>query len=701
MFDLLWIWRVISGIEKGQPVSSITLPKNALEKIQLGQAFAEYDLIRKDPQLFVTTPATLAALNTESGKCFFVGRRGAGKTAITYELQRRIAKNTLTITPHIFDLLRLPLAHEEFRDTRQRPFKSLMHTMERALIDECLRHYLATKQLSSQNLPATISKERNLIEDCEFDQRVLNLTQEIFDAYSKSQEKLWLRQINRSRELSEELDSFEFISSSALLLIDRLDESWDGSETAIISLMALMHAAVRLSSNTKYVRPYIFIRENIYERIRALDNEFSRLETAVVFLDWTEPKLIELVERRLVRPFNTKPKLGGEAWSHFFEEPDVSETKSADRVLGLCQHRPRDVLMLISYAIESAIGNGNQKISTDDLRMAATRYSTSRLKDLGDEFAENYPNISVILESFYGLGNEFTLLGVEDFIAKLLVDEKVKKHCASWFYDFTPPFRFVGLLFDLGFLGLKRRGKTYYKEAGKDANAKLPIESDSHVVIHPTYQPALNLRDILMQKLTPEVALKHEGMLEELPENYRFDTYKEELQSTLEDLQTLPHGSESAAAFENVVGRIIRLCFFRALSNAQARVRNHNGSEIRDWVASNRAQNGFWLMVREKYGATQIVWECKNYVDLSSSDFHQVQYYMSAAFGKFGIIAFRGDEVKESYFRHISSVANKSGGMILLLTQRDLEIFLRQAIKGVVKEGHIQDRFDFHVRQVS
>lgn len=386
-------------------MSVIILPKNALEKIQLGQAFAEYDLIRKDPQLFVTTPATLAALNPESGKCFFVGRRGAGKTAITYELQRRIARNTISITPHIFDLLRLPLAHEEFRDTRQRPFKSLMHTMERALIDECLRHYLLTKQISPQSLPATISKERNLIEDCEFDQRVLNLTQEIFDAYSKSQDKLWLRQINRSRELSEELDSFDSVSSSALLLIDRLDESWDGSETAIISLMALMHAAVRLSSSSRYVRPYIFIRENIYERIRALDNEFSRLETAVVFLDWTEAKLVELVERRLVRPFNTKPKLGGDAWSYFFEKSDSEEAASASSVLDLCQHRPRDVLMLVSYAIESAVGNGNQKITAEDLRIAATRYSTSRLKDLGDEFAENYPNISVVLESFYGLGN--------------------------------------------------------------------------------------------------------------------------------------------------------------------------------------------------------------------------------------------------------------------------------------------------------
>jgi hypothetical protein len=485
-----------------------------------------------------------------------------------------------------------------------------------------------------------------------------------------------------------------------ILLIDRLDESWDGSDSAIISLMALMHAAVRLSAATKLVRPYIFVRENIYDRIRAIDNEFSRLETSVVFLDWSEQKLVELVERRLVRPFNTKPKLGGDAWKCFFEESE--ERSSMESVMTLCQHRPRDVLMLVSYAIESAINSRNEKILNSDLESASKRYSTSRLKDLGDEFAENFPNISILLELFYGLGNEYSVVGIEDFISKLLVDEKVKKYCASWVYDYTTAFRFIGLLFDIGFVGLKRRGKVTYKESGKDANAKLPIDTGTSVVIHPTYQPALNLRPILIQKMTEETALRHEGLLEDLPENYRFDQYKEELQSTLQDLKTLPTGHPGAGQFEDIVGKVIKLCFFRALTNTQPKVRNHDGTEIRDWIASNRASGGFWEVVRNKHGATQIVWECKNYSDLGADDFHQVNYYFSKTFGRFGIIAFRGNEIKDQYYKHIDKIVNKNdSGQILILTQRDLEVFLRQAINGVFKENHIQDRYDHFVRAAS
>lgn len=681
-------------------MSKIVLPKKSLERIQIGQAFAEYDLIRDEPDLFVSTPAALAALDGSINKSFFVGRRGAGKTAITYELLRR-TRDSIAIVPQIFDLLELPLAHEEFRDTRQRPFKSLTHTFERALLDESIRYMLLEKRLSTRALPPTITKERNLIEDCDFDQRVLNLTQEIFDAYAKSQDKLWLRQLNRSKELTEELNQLDKGGPLRItILIDRLDESWDGSESAIICLMALMHATVKLTAATRVVRPYLFIRENIYDRIRALDNEFSRLETSVVFLDWSEPKLVELVERRLVRPFPTKPKLGGEAWSHFFEETEQASSRAA--VMSICQHRPRDVLMLASYSIESAINNGNSTIKLTDVHAASQRYSTSRLKDLGDEFAENYPNISVLLELFYGLGNEFSLIGVEDFIAKLLVNEKIKKHCASWFFDYTTAARFIELLYGIGFFGLKRHNKVAFKEPGKDTNAKLPIDSSTHILVHPTYQPALNLRNILIQKVSEEVALKHEGILEDLPENYRFDQYKEELRKTLEDLKTLPLGAAGAASFEEIVGKVVKLCFFRSLTNTQPRVRNHDGSEIRDWISSNRASGGFWEVIRNKYGSTQVVWECKNYEDLSASDFHQVQYYFSDTFGRFGIIAYRGIEVKDSYYRHLSNVANKNAaGVILPLTQRDLEVFLRQAINGVFKENHIQDRFDHLIRALS
>ncbi|MGX5056763.1 P-loop ATPase, Sll1717 family [Enterobacter asburiae] len=680
-------------------MGNVQLPKDALQRVQLGQSFAEYDIIRKSTELFVSTPATLAALNVDNTSCFFIGRRGAGKTAITIEVERRISKS-ITIVPQIFDLLKLPLQHEEFLDTRQRPFKSLMHSMERALIDEVIKAWNEKLGFDFSKAPESIRKERSLIEDCDFDQRVLNLVEEIFEAYTKENEKLWLRQINRSKKLIQEVNSLELNANhNFILLIDRLDESWDGSDSAIICLMALMHATVRLIASTPYVKPYVFIRENIYDRIRARDNEFARLETSVVFLEWTTEKLTELVERRLVRPFTAKPKLGGEAWGHFF---DGDKDKSIERVMELCQHRPRDVLMLTSYSIDSAISRNNKTITEDDLIYAAKRYSTSRLKDLGDEYAENYPNISLVIEYFFGLGNEFTLVAIEDFIQKLLVNDAISKYCKSWFYDFSTPFRFIELLYGIGFLGIRRKNTIEYKDSGKDSNSKPSFEHSSTFYIHPTYHQALNLRAFLLNDLKEQTTLRNEGVLEDLPDSFKLDEYKLALEDTLNKLKALPTGKESAKDFEDIVGNVIRLCFFRTLTNVQPQVRSHDNTSIRDWVASNRASDGFWEVIRAKYGATQIVWECKNYTELSSDDFHQLGYYLNDTFGHFGIIVFRGDELKSQYFRHISNIANRNkSGLILILNTKDLEVFLRQAIKGTFKESHLQDKYDHMVRQIS
>lgn len=682
-------------------MTKIQLPKDALKRVKIGQAFAEYDLIRNDPQLFVATPATLTSVDPEGTNCFYVGRRGAGKTAITFEVQRKFSR-TIHIVPQIFDLLRLPLQYDEFIDTRQRPFKSLMHSMERALVDEVIKMWHQKGVFSFDRGVDSIKRERGLIEDCDFDLRVLNLVEEIFDAFSKENDKLWLRQIKRSKDIIIEANSIANNGAyDYILLIDRLDESWDGSDSAIICLMALMHAAVRLRASTTFIRPYIFIRENIYDRIRAIDNEFSRLETSSVFLDWTEVKLRELVERRLVSPFNTKPKLGGEAWSCFFE--DNGETNSSlSQVMRLCQHRPRDVLMLTSYAVDNAINHGNLKITETDLDDASVRYSTSRLKDLGDEFAENYPNISLVLEYFYGLGNQFTVNAIENFIQKLLINETIARHCKAWLYDYTTPFRFVELLYGIGFIGIRRNKIIQYKESGKDSNAKPAFDNNSIFEIHPTYQRALNLRPLLISDLKDETVLKSEGILEDLPESFQLDDYKAALENALSRIQTIPKGHAGASDFEEVVGQIIRLCFFRTLTNIQPKERTANGTVIRDWIASNRASGGFWEMVRNKYGATQVVWECKNYDDLSADDFHQIQYYLSDTFGKFGIIVFRGEEIKDAYLKHISNVVNKNrAGLIIILTQKDMEVFLRQAIKGAFKESHIQDRFDYFIRRIS
>jgi hypothetical protein len=328
------------------------------------------------------------------------------------------------------------------------------------------------------------------------------------------------------------------------------------------------------------------------------------------------------------------------------------------------------------------------------------RFSDSRLKDLGDEYAENYPQIQLVLARFYGLGKEFTVSGIEMFIQKLLVDEEVKQACSRWLFNHTSPDRFMHLLYNIGFIGLKDGDDVTYRSLGPRSSSPPPVTSNTHALIHPSYVDALGLQDAVIHTLERTIELRKAGLLVELPGSINLEEYRQRLEQLLEDLKTLPFGDDSAADYERISGEIIKLCFFRALTNVEQRVRDNHGRVIRDWIASNRATGGFWEMVRARYDATQVVWECKNYVDLSSDDFQQVAYYMTAEIGRFAILSFRG-EMKNHYYEHIQRVARLTKGVILLLTDRDLQVFIRQAINGKVKEDHILELYDRTVRQIS
>jgi hypothetical protein len=691
--------RVISDMSA---VKQPQLPKDALTKVILGQSFAEYDLLRKNVDaLYVKTPALEAALNEESAKCFFVGRRGTGKTALTYYLTNK-QKNTLQIVPQIFDLLKLPANKNivDFMDTRQKPFRSLLYCFKRALLGEVAHNWYKTKSLKYSEKYPNLNKERNFFEDFDFDERILKFAEDIFEALNSPSDREWVKQIKRVEHLNNEMnDISESGASKYRLLIDRIDDSWSGTEESVIQLMALMHACVDITANSSFLRTHLFLRENIFERVRSLDNEFARIETAVVPMDWTRIQLLEMIERRLNKPFISKFPLGGPTWDCFFEDGNIS----AQEIFDSCQERPRDVLTYCELALQSARTRKHTKITIQDIKEARKQFSESRLKDLGDEYSENYPHIQIILKLFYGLGNEFTIDGIESFIQKILVNNEVKTFCHKWVYKFTAPELFIDLLYSIGFWGIRdKSGNIHYRSQGpKSSTINTATDRATQVVIHPSYLEALNLQEVVIRKIEDTFELKDSGLVDDLPDESTMESYKARLEQVMDNLKTLPTGTKSAAEFEGVIGEIIRLCFFRSLTNIQEKVRDYEGRVIRDWIVANRAKEGFWEMIRQKYSATQVIWECKNYTDLKAEDFHQASYYMNKESGYFSIIVFRGEEKKKFYWEHIKRISNQNKGLVLLLSQKDLLVFIRQALNGKIKEEHIHDIFDMTERQIS
>ncbi|QDU25806.1 hypothetical protein ETAA8_08780 [Anatilimnocola aggregata] len=675
------------------------LPKDALQRVNLGQAFAEHDPVLTRPGVFVQTPALIAATDLSRAKSFFIGRRGTGKTAITIFLGAK-KDNVVSLHPEIFATLANTLSTDEVRDTKQQAFHALVACFQRAMLDEVLSEWVRRNLTDYKAFPDKLRSERNFIEEFDFDSRLLHFVEQGQEAVRKHDDRGWIKLRNRSKEVLHMMATMRESlgpKSDLLLLIDKIDDTWNGSELAVVLLKALMHACVDMASKCNFVHPILFCRENLFQRVRQIDTEFTRLETAVVSLDWTEELLVEMVERRLKVAVNTAPPTG-QAWDAFFEQ--IDGVSSSRYVLNYCQHRPRDILVFCNEAVQEAQSHRRSKVTKADLEVARRKFSLNRLKEVGDEYSENYPQLALVLGRFHGLGNSFTIPALTEFIQKILVEPEIQKHCGEWVNAHSQPFRFATLLYNIGFAGISNKGVVTYRtyEASPDAPS---IDGGANVIIHPCYVPALDLREAVVTSLK-DTSLQFEGLVLELPEGYELQGYTDKLQAMLKQLANIQHGKPGASEYEDFVGEVLRLCFFLWLNNVQGKSRDINGITIKDWIVANVAHEGFFQMMKThpNYQATQVIWECKNYTDLGADDFHQAQYYMGGACGNFCIVCFRGDPKESHYYHHIKKIHDQRKGMVLLLGDKDLEVFLRQAIRGRSKDLHIQARFDDTVRLI-
>lgn len=673
----------------------LRLPRNAIERLNVGQSFAEYDPALLDSQVYVRTPAINAALDPASGKYFFVGRRGTGKTALrTYCLEQN--RRTQVIVPELFSPTSMIFELDLLENTQKGPFRSLVSVFKRTLVDELLILWSDTHG-SYAELPEILSEELSGTSQDDFDSRTLKFIMGVARAVSFKDDPA-ITAINKTtKSLLTSLKTLEFSRDNYTLIVDSIDDFWDGSDLALTYLTALMHACLEFSTQIPGARALLLLRENIFERVRARDPESSRVETSVTGLDWTSTQLFELIERRMNRSLYAKFPLGGSVWNAFFENPEIAKRE----IFEYCHNRPRDLLIYVSHAIDLAKERRHVTIRLEDVDDARRRFSDNRFKDLGDEYAENYPQIALVLNRFYGLGRKFTPGGIESFIRKLLSDGEITTLCGSWIFDYQQMEQFVRLLYNIGFVGLKRPGQdTRFRALGPQETSPPAVTDADDIEVHKSYWDALDLQDALVRDLPQDSEFGRIGVIYDLPGGLNPTAYAEKLDDLAARLEEIPLGTVGARDFETAVGDIIKLCFFRALENVEERVRNANGTVIRDWIASNRAQTGFWSVMRQRYDATQVIWECKNYTDLKADDFHQVAYYSTRAIGRLIIVAFRG-KIQPSNFSHIQRIVSEFNGMVIPFGIQDLKAFVRQNRNGKVTEGLIQDRYDHIVRKVS
>jgi hypothetical protein len=105
---------------------------------------------------------------------------------------------------------------------------------------------------------------------------------------------------------------------------------------------------------------------------------------------------------------------------------------------------------------------------------------------------------------------------VEDLLSSLFKDEEVKQYCASWIFKNTPEM-FVRLLYDIGFLGFARFGKSRLRSSGPKDTTPPPISATDHLLIHPSYWDALDLQDRVVTQVDTSQPYPRVGVVANLP----------------------------------------------------------------------------------------------------------------------------------------------------------------------------------------
>jgi len=674
---------------KNKEPKPYVLPKNAIQKIDLGQSFAEYDKLLEKKGVYVQTPALLAAIDPNTSKCFFVGRRGTGKTAISKYIYQNKPDVVVIKKPNL-SLISLQIDSIINKEKIQILNQGLIACFKRTISCEIFKYFLTSDSIGWNRLPNDLKKEKNFIENYDFDDRCMSYIEEIVSAYSQGDFKSLSRSNKRSKEIT---SCLEHLPRETYMLFDGLDEFWDGSDATVTILMTLMHACIELAADYNMIRPLVFLRENVFDRIRKIDSEFTRLETCVVSLEWTKEFLQEMIERRILLPINTRPPLG-QAWNTFFENNE--NFSSRDFIFSFCQNRPRDVLTFCSAAVESAQNQKHDIIRVQDIQNARLAFSESRLKDLGDEYAENFPQIASILYRFHGLSRKFSYNAIDMFVQLLLKDNDISLANLTWLYEHTQAYKFIELLYSIGFVGIQSENAVEYRGIGIKGASPPSISEKTYVEIHPSYADALHLQDKTLNELPSDFVLQVDGTLFDIPEEFTQQGYIDKLDDIKNRLSNLKHGRDTCEEYENIIGEILKYCFWKQFNNIEHRARDCNGAIIRDWMVANIASDGFWERVLMKFGATQIIWECKNYAPLRAEDFAQIGYYLNSNC-RFAVICFRGKEdvLDHNAKEHLRKIKTEKNGLVLLFNDRDMEVIIRQAKNGKKNsDAHINERFD-------
>jgi hypothetical protein len=172
-----------------------------------------------------------------------------------------------------------------------------------------------------------------------------------------------------------------------------------------------------------------------------------------------------------------------------------------------------------------------------------------------------------------------------------------------------------------------------------------------------------------------------------------------------EELAGIPSGHAGAGKFEGWTLRAVRLLLSGQLTNIELKPNPAGALSQRDVVGTNATVTAFWKRVYDQYGTLQVIFECKNYLEVTPEDFRQVLDYTHGEYGRLAFIVRRGvsdqltlneqARIKSMFFEHQRLVIVVPANLVVLCIRK-----MRKTHQYDYTEFTLAKHVDYIVRSV-
>lgn len=673
----------------------------------LGDLRGEVDISMLD-NAFYETP-DYRTLIESTDRTLVVGRRGSGKSALLYRLTKywSVAKDTkvIHIIPDEDQVIGirpiLKIFGEKFNLIRAGSRITWRYAIYMEIANLLDKHYksrsvenyeLLTAHLKRwrQNKASVTSNIRNILK------QIVNTRHSPEECIAELSTELLTDTIQKVISDALELTGFKFV-----ILIDQLDEGYEPDNVGVGFIDGLVQATIDIKTRLNNVRPTLFLRDNIFRTVALLDPDYSRtIEGHVIRLHWDEQQLFYLVCSRLRFAFKLELENNLRIWNTCVSN-ELIGMDGFKKCLRLTLYRPRDVLALLNEAFYEALKLNSERIVDANIEATAKSISINRLNDLHKEYSAICPGLIEITNSFANRNPELTVKEASLIIEKLLSSDTYDPPIQQDFIILETAQEVIRTLYSVGFIGIFDPATEICIFCHDGRNPNKEFKEDRKILIHPCYWMALNLtRNILDKEEAEDIYDEYEIEISSVTAEIR----KRKIDVIIKELNSIPSGKDGAYTFEDWCFKAIRVAFAGSLRNVEHKP-NLNATQRRDIVATNLSEKGVWKRILDDYGTRQVIFEIKNYEDLTQDDYRQMHSYLTGEYGRLGFIITRDDSeniskdrelnwVKEFYYHDHKVLIIKLTGKLLC----DILDKLRNAQKYDFSDHRLNKLLDTYVR---